>query len=52
VVVTTEHRERSVWISIQDQGPGIPEDYKDRIFDKFVQVDATDQRRRGGTGLG
>ena len=31
---------------------GIPDDYKDRIFEKFVQVDATDQRTKGGTGLG
>jgi two-component system sensor histidine kinase VicK len=41
-----------VHIDVRDHGPGIPEDYKDRIFQKFVQVDATDRRKRGGTGLG
>ena len=42
----------SVAITVTDQGPGIPPEYRDRIFDKFVQVEATDARRRGGTGLG
>jgi signal transduction histidine kinase len=41
-----------VSVSVRDHGPGIPADYRDRIFDKFVQVDATDQRKKGGTGLG
>ena len=39
-------------ISVRDRGPGIPDDYKDRVFEKFVQVDATDARQKGGTGLG
>jgi signal transduction histidine kinase len=39
-------------IKVRDHGPGIPPDYRERIFDRFVQVDATDRRRRGGTGLG
>jgi two-component system, OmpR family, sensor histidine kinase VicK len=52
VVVSIESSERSVSISVRDHGPGIPDDYKNRIFEKFVQVDATDQRQRGGTGLG
>jgi signal transduction histidine kinase len=33
------------------RGQGIPDDYKNRIVEKFVQVDATDQRQQGGTGL-
>lgn len=52
VVLNIEHVGAAVRISVRDHGPGIPADYKDRIFDKFVQVDATDQRQRGGTGLG
>jgi signal transduction histidine kinase len=52
VVVAVESCDRVVAINVRDQGAGIPDDYKDRVFDKFVQVDATDQRRRGGTGLG
>jgi signal transduction histidine kinase len=39
-------------LSVCDQGPGVPDDYKTRIFEKFVQVDAADDRKKGGTGLG
>jgi PAS domain S-box-containing protein len=41
-----------VQIGVRDHGPGIPEEFKDRIFEKFAQSDNTDSRRRGGTGLG
>ncbi|MGH9806686.1 MAG: sensor histidine kinase, partial [Terriglobia bacterium] len=52
VVLSTEASDDLMCIKVRDHGPGIPNDYKDRIFEKFVQVDATDQRWRGGTGLG
>ncbi|MBT3360348.1 MAG: HAMP domain-containing histidine kinase [Rhodospirillales bacterium] len=39
-------------IAVTDHGAGIPEDFHDRIFGKFSQADATDARRKGGTGLG
>jgi PAS domain S-box-containing protein len=52
VVISVENRDQTVSVSIRDHGSGIPEDYRDRIFKKFVQVDASDQRQRGGTGLG
>lgn len=39
-------------LSVCDQGPGVPDDYKSRIFEKFIQVDAADDRKKGGTGLG
>ncbi len=39
-------------VEIADQGPGIPPGMKDRVFGRFTQVDATDQRKVGGTGLG
>jgi PAS domain S-box-containing protein len=40
-----------VHIRIEDQGPGIPEDELERIFDKFVQSSRT-STGAGGTGLG
>jgi two-component system sensor histidine kinase KdpD len=40
-----------VAIEIMDEGPGIPPDDLERIFDKFYRVQAQD-RRRAGTGLG
>ncbi len=41
-----------VRISVADQGPGIPEEFRDRIFQKFSQADASDTRQKPGTGLG
>jgi PAS domain S-box-containing protein len=37
---------------IIDSGPGIPVEIRDRIFEKFVQADASDDRATEGTGLG
>ena len=42
---------RMIRLEIQDEGPGIPEEDRERIFDKFYRVQAAD-RRRAGTGLG
>jgi PAS domain S-box-containing protein len=39
-------------ITVRDHGPGVPEDFKPHIFDKFAQADATNTRQKGGTGLG
>ena len=41
-----------VRISVSDQGPGIPEEFRARIFDKFSQADSSEARSVGGTGLG
>ena len=38
--------------TVCDQGPGIPQDFEARVFDKFTQSDATDTRLHGGSGLG
>lgn len=39
-------------ISVTDRGPGIADAFRERIFQKFAQADASDTRQRGGTGLG
>ncbi|NIJ18674.1 PAS domain S-box-containing protein [Sphingomonas naasensis] len=44
--------DRRFRISIADEGEGIPEAFRDRIFGKFAQADNTDTRAKGGTGLG
>jgi len=39
-------------IAVADRGRGIPEDQLEVIFERFRQVDASDQREKDGTGLG
>jgi PAS domain S-box-containing protein len=52
VLVAVGRHDGSVRVSVRDHGPGIPESFKSRIFDKFAQADASDSRQKGGTGLG
>jgi PAS domain S-box-containing protein len=39
-------------VEVRDHGPGIPEEFRTRIFQKFSQADSSDTRQKGGTGLG
>jgi len=50
--VTRPDRSGGVRLAVADEGPGIPYDMQDRIFEKFRQVDASHTRTHGGTGLG
>ncbi|MBZ9763986.1 response regulator [Mesorhizobium sp. CA8] len=53
VMVKLQRRDRDILrISVIDQGAGIPEAFRSRIFGKFEQADASSTRKKGGTGLG
>lgn len=39
-------------VEVADHGPGIPEEFRSRIFGKFAQADSSDTRITGGSGLG
>jgi len=52
VTVRVENHDTRIRISVQDEGVGIPDGAKDRVFGKFSQVDSSDVRKVGGTGLG
>jgi signal transduction histidine kinase len=43
-----------VWVEVRvaDQGPGIPLNLRDAIFEPFFQADSADSRSQGGSGLG
>ncbi|RYY58467.1 MAG: HAMP domain-containing histidine kinase, partial [Comamonadaceae bacterium] len=42
----------SVRVWVADRGPGVPVEFRERMFQRFAQADASDRRARGGTGLG
>lgn len=52
IVIAVAVRSGRVRISVMDSGPGIGAEDRDLVFGKFTQVDNTDQRQFGGTGLG
>ena len=52
VVVAVEESNERVRITVRDHGPGIPEDFRSRIFEKFAQANSSNSRQVGGTGLG
>lgn len=52
VLVVVEPANRIARLSVRDNGPGVPEEFRARIFSKFAQADASDTRAKGGTGLG
>jgi signal transduction histidine kinase len=52
ITVAAEVASDAIVISITDQGPGIPPDQRQRIFERFAQVADAEQPRRRGFGLG
>jgi K+-sensing histidine kinase KdpD len=53
-IAATLEDEKRVRIAITDEGPGIPADLRERVFEKFFRVPARESHdpRRGGIGLG
>jgi PAS domain S-box-containing protein len=52
VQVTLRTQAGRARVEISDNGPGIPDEFRQRIFQKFSQADSSDTRQKGGTGLG
>ncbi|KDE39016.1 diguanylate cyclase/phosphodiesterase (GGDEF & EAL domains) with PAS/PAC sensor(s) [Nitrincola lacisaponensis] len=52
VKISIVKKRNKVVISVTDQGPGIADSFRERIFKKFSQADSSNVREQGGTGLG
>jgi len=52
VVLKLEETEEGVEVQVQDNGPGIPLEQQDMVFERFRQVEGDAHYRPGGTGLG
>ena len=50
--ITRQDQSHGVRLGVSDQGPGIPDDMQDMIFEKFRQIDASHTRSHQGVGLG
>ena len=52
IVVSLQAHGPFVVLSVSDDGPGVPVDMRDRVFERFARLDEGRQRDAGGTGLG
>lgn len=52
--VTVDHacKAGEVFVRVSDNGPGIPLEFRNRVFQLFAQAESGNTRRQGGTGLG
>lgn len=52
VEVQVAQNEDMFRVSISDRGPGVPDEFQDKLFMRFTQADSSDTRAKRGTGLG
>ncbi len=52
VLVTLSSTDVGARVSVQDDGPGIPEGIGSKVFDRFVRTDDSRNRALGGAGIG
>jgi len=52
VTVKASRRDQMLRVAVSDAGPGIPEDFRNHVFEAFARGEHDDWRHRSGTGLG
>ena len=52
IAVKLESNDKKLWVSIEDDGPGIPADKRDDVFKAFYRLENSRNKETGGVGLG
>jgi len=52
VQITSGREGRWAWIAVTDDGPGVPPEHQEHVFDRFFRLDKGRARAEGGNGLG
>ena len=52
VTLTASYAVDAWRVSLEDQGPGVPETQRERIFERFVRLESSEVRETKGSGLG
>ena len=52
IEISIELKEHLVQVSVNDDGPGVPEESRNSLFEPFVRLDKSRDRKSGGIGLG
>jgi signal transduction histidine kinase len=52
ITISLEDKQDTVEVRVKDEGRGIPAHFKEKIFERFSQVEKSDAQVRGGSGLG
>ncbi len=52
ITISVESTDEILRVDVEDNGPGIPEDERLNIFDRFYRIDKARDRKSGGSGLG
>ena len=52
VKVSIDYKGPAVRVAVIDEGKGISPEFRQHVFEKFAQADASDSKQKGGTGLG
>ena len=52
IKISLTEKDNCIQLSVTDNGPGIPEEYRERVFDKFFRVPTGNKHNTKGYGLG
>ncbi|MCP4709517.1 MAG: HAMP domain-containing histidine kinase, partial [Planctomycetes bacterium] len=52
IIVSTSYQDSTIFIDVEDRGPGLPHAQRQKVFEEFYRLEAEDTRETNGAGLG